>query len=493
MNIAIGAFLGLSFIGFFVLLWYARKSLRWFDLTLMTLAFFLSIAVLPLASGVLQVRADWEKVRKDLAVRETKALNGISEIKYGKQGPVEAPPLSAIEGELNRIRADAGRIWRGVSLVNVQGDLVAAPEQAVFHLRFVPRQPADPNAAANPTGAEPPAEADPNAAPPVAAPAVAGDGTVRVPEASIVFCFAEREFDGLRVPGLYLGDFKVDKAEGNDLYLKSLLPMHPESRQAIAARRAPMWSIYELIPVDGHEPFVAAGSEPDDKQLFGRMDEDLLRKLMPQVPASTLNRYKRDGSRSEENDPPNVLWAKIEFTKKHEIVVDSGDKRNAADGGYFDTQGQAVDSRLQRGEPVTFAPPQRIDIEASAATQLKAQGVAEILDRYFVRPLNDYRFLYSNIINQLDRVAERQVVLTQMKIELDSAVERTVKLLQEEQDVKDKLEKERDQVEKEKQAIANYFKEVTEEFQNEKRLVAKLYEQNLELARRLASLHQGGQ
>ena len=481
MDMIVPAFIGLLFIAYFVFLWFAAKTWRWFDLVLLSLAFFLAIGFLPLAAGVMRVRMDWEKVRTEHAVRVERSTQEQEKIKYGDgTGGIALVPL---EVEVRQMRADAGRAWRGLRFMSASGSMATAGADAKVILSMPPvNVPADP-AAADPAAALPPVVAPAGAADPVAAPPAQS----KIDDKAIVYAFAEGDYAGRQTPQFYLGDFKVSEVAGDQITMQPLLPMLPGVVQAISGGSVSTVSLYELMPVDSHQTFIAAGSEPTNELMFGRVDEQLVRELLEgKVSPSTLDAYLRDGSRSLPDDPDDSKWVKVQFIKKHEIVVDSQTKRQADDSGYFDALGQAVDSRLQRNSNVVIEEGSEYYFKLEAAQELDTQGIAKPIDTYFVRPLNDYRFIIFSTVSRLQWLSESMLTLSRDSEVLQAAIDRTVEMQTREQDVKAKLELDLKQTVKEKVAAANYLAKLESELTTVRTRMTSVYEQNILIANQLA-------
>jgi hypothetical protein len=246
-----------------------------------------------------------------------------------------------------------------------------------------------------------------------------------------------------------------------------------------------------LLPLDGHAPFVAEGSEATDENALGRVDEDLVRQLIGKVSPETLNNYLRDGNRSTEDDPPLSRWTKIEFVKTHTIQVDSPDQRGALDGGFFDGNGRAVDGRLQRAEDdaVTFKKEDQILVKEEAANQLIDEGAARLVDRYYLRPLNDYRFVLRRIRMRLTELASRTTELEFEKKVLEEAVKKTEGMIVTNQVIKDKLEQDRDQFRVEKFAIEDYTGKLQQRVDKMRAEMIRLHRENIELEQKLEQKH----
>jgi hypothetical protein len=267
--------------------------------------------------------------------------------------------------------------------------------------------------------------------------------------------------------------------------------------------------LYELLPLDSHEPFIAPGSEQNDDFFFGRVDTDLLDGLFqtaamltrnPQATtnqvsptsAASLTTYKEDGRRATDDDPPTSRWSMIEFIQTHKVEVDSPEQRGALVGGFFDLNGRAVDSRLQRPDEdeVTFKKGDRILMKEEAADELLNQGVAELRDRYYLRPLNDYRYVLRRVRLRIDELASRKKELDFEQQVLEKAISKTEGMLVENQGIKLKLEQDLEQFEIEKVAIEDYAGKMREQVEQMRREMAQLHQHNLLLEEEIAKKHQ---
>src|SRR5690606_38590518 len=79
---------------------------------------------------------------------------------------------------------------------------------------------------------------------------------------------------------------------------------------------------------------------------------------------------------------------------------------------YFDGIGRSVDTRLKRGDnPTVELTPnmtsELIVLKEEAARDLIAAGKAELVQRIYVRPLNDYEEAFNRNIIRSEELAER--------------------------------------------------------------------------------------
>ena len=497
MNIAIIGVLSLLFIGFLVLVWKAAKDWRWYNLVAVIFTMILAIVFIFPTAGALKSRSEWHKIKESLEVRAEQAVAETKSLKFGDPSDASAGPGAIdLAQQLGRLGIEAGRLWRGLAMQGNNPQSIqlnqAAPAVA--------------------PGIAPAADAD---APP---PAPAGP---LIPDGLVVYGFAEAQVQGVQapLPISFLGEFRVTASTPTGVTIVPTGPLESEQQQLITSGQASRWSLYELLPLDAHEPFIAEGSVDDDDNLFGRVDEAIVRSLLKWTPADddrlaelvelkktkdaagqqltdaemreyrdfsvrgeTFRNYMRDGSRSTADDPPLSRWVKIEFTKNHSIDVDSPQKVGALEGGFFDGNGRAVDSRLQRGQDgtVKFKTGDRITVKEEAAKELTdVEGVARLVDTYYVRPLNDYRFVLRRIRLRLTELAIRTKELTYEKAVLDAAIAATEAMLVSNQQEKLKLEQDLAQTQKESKAIRDYHQQLQEEVKTTRQRLVALYQDNL--------------
>lgn len=291
------------------------------------------------------------------------------------------------------------------------------------------------------------------------APAPAADTTIPlVPIGLVVYGFAEEPNEQqVLLPNFFLGEFVVTASTPDSVTIEPTAPLEEQQQQAIQNRLATSWSLYELLPLDGHKVFIAEGSLPSDENFLGRVDDALVNQLLGErVRPETLQDYLRDGGRSVPSDPPLSRWTKVEFDKSEKFDVDAEDERSALDGGFFDGAGRAVDGRLQKGAEVQFNKGDQIVVKEEEANRLIDEGIAHMLDQYFLRPLNDYRYVLRHIRMRLTRLNKRIETMQFEKEVLQTAADKTQAMLVNKQGIKLKLEQDFVHFRTEKQAIEKH-------------------------------------
>ncbi|KAA1258751.1 hypothetical protein LF1_12740 [Rubripirellula obstinata] len=461
--VIIGVFV-VILIAFFYLVWKAAQNWRWYQIVPVCILMILAMLFTVPTAGVLKSRASWHKKKEELELQAAQLKSENRVLKYGDA--TSGKGLTDLSRQVAKLGIEAGRSWRGLRMTN--GD-----SQSVI-LNVVPDEAVIPVA---PVEGEEPLPTLP-----------------LIPEGLVVYGLAEaiNPQTQMAVPTFYLGEFKVTASTATQITLAPTTPLEEAQKQAIDSGKARQWSVYELLPLDGHSPFIAEGSAPSDENWLGRVDEELVKRLLgKRVDADTLQSYLDDGRRATADDPPLSRWIKVEFLKNHTENVDSTDQRGALDGGFFDGSGRAVDARLQRadGKPATFRKGDTILIQEIGSDEWIDEGIVKLLDRYYLRPLNDYRFILRHIRLRLSELANRTDELNEQKGQLDEAIDKSNGMLVANTEIKVKLEQDLNQFKIETAAIRQYTQEMADSLATMKKEMARLHKQNIALEMRLGQLH----
>ncbi len=469
MKFAILGVLIVLVISFFVIVWKAAKEWRWYQIVAACFTMLLAVAFVFPTAGVLGSRAAWHKKKEELETKATEVRVQEKLVKYGDPTDASSQGIVELTRRLAKFGVEAGRRWRSLqktSATNQSITLVA------------------PAADADPIEDDPSADDDEAAAAP-ASPLIS--------EGLAVYGFAEKMDDEIQkmVPTVFLGEFHVTASTPTQVTLAPTGVLNQE--QTTLVQRSDSWSLYEMLPLDDHLPFISAGSLPRDEEYFGTVDEELVRRVLGKdVSEATIDTYLRDGTAVTPDDPPASRWVKIEFLKNHNIVVDGDNKPNPLDGGFFDGNGRAVDSRLRRGEEASFKTGDQILITEQAFTDPEGQfpeGVAKRVNEYYIRPLNDYRFVLRRIRLQLLELVDREVELAFEKSVLDESIANTASMLVVNQEAKLALEQDLLQVEIERKAIDKYKQGIAEKVQTSRAELTRLHKSNLLLEQQLEKHH----
>ena len=472
MKFAILGVLIILSIAFLVVLWKAAKFWRWYQIVPALFTMVLAIVFVFPTATVLKSRSKWHQLKEQLEVQAEQVSSEQLILKYGDRSDASAGEgLLDLSQRMSKLAIEAGRRWRGLRLQNQTPDsiVLSAPPAAVA---VAPGIPADDDAAAAPAPAGP-----------------------LVPAELIVYGFAEGRVANSTspVPLYYLGEFRVTASNANQITIKPIATLEPGQLQQISSGQATSWSLYEMLPLDGHEPFLAEGSEENEDNRFGRVDDVLVKSLLGnKVRDETLQSYLRDGQRATDDDPPASRWMKIEFTEKHSIDVDSTTQQAALDGGFFDASGRAIDTRLQRGGEdgsVKFVAGDLIYVKEEAGKHLIEIGKARLVDNYYVRPLNDYRVVLRRLRLRLTESQRRKEKLNFEQQQISDAIAATVKMIEANQDEKLKGEQDFGQLQAEVKAVTEFLKLTQQGLDKTRDRSRQLYLENQRLEQEIRQLH----
>ncbi len=459
MHFVLLAFLILVVIGFFVVLWFAAKNWRWYNIVGALMTMVLAVTFLFPTALALKSRSAWHNLHERLTRRVAEMEEEQHKLKYGDESdPSYGVGVVALTQQMDSIGIETGRRWRGMQLQGAANGSITL------------------NAPVSAAGVPP--IGDPSAPAADAAAAPAADLPL-IPADMIIYGFAENQ-NGL--PWKYIGEFRVTASTPTQVTIQ------PTGSISGAAPQG--WSLYELLPADSHAPFVAEGSKPSEENLLGRVNEAFLKQALANVadPAAVQS-YLEDGRRLRDEDPAISRWVTIQFLKKHSEEVDSPDSRGALDGGFFDSSGRAVDSRLQTGDRVSFDVGDEITVLEEKGQELVKQGIAEIKLDYYLRPLNDYRFALPYIRLRIQELATRKKELEREIVTSQAALDATIKNSATVQDEKLKLEQDLAQTQVERKALASYRDELAEAVKQTQNRVLALYRQNAQMEVELKQIH----
>lgn len=373
------------------------------------------------AAGVMRKRvgalAEYAKNKDDL----DKLSADINKLTWGDPSAVseELDSVVAYKSQLRRVTMDRGRVWRHVTLLDQTDNQfrleLAAPTTPAAPIA-APAAPAATTPAATPSPATPApgttsAPAQPTAPVQPAASTIPSATFEGLPVNMVVYGFAEAAQSPVgqasendqAIPDFYLGEFKVVNYQARQVELRPTAPLEPNQIAYIQDGKANTWTLYEMLPLDGHQAYAAPESKPTLEFIFGRMDKATLEKLFASVPVEDsrqqklIDRYLRDGQKAAADDPPDSVWVRIELLKDYVLDVDSTESANATVGGYFDSSGRSIDVRMKRGEGAKLEALKQLVVSEAVYKDLTDKGIAKLIERIFVRPLIAYEEAFSQL------------------------------------------------------------------------------------------------
>ena len=397
---------------FFFLTYMVSKNWRWLHVLSLVAMFFTAIAFMFFAAFTLRTQAAWRTIVNDQTAKLEEELQTMQELKFGADDDIKQlqSSIQRAKVELAKAVIDRGRVWRSCSVLNAE--LVPANQHAVVTLEIPARDALAPAAA-------PPADPDNPDAP---APAPAAQGTRHlISEGMVLFGFVEREVDviplPLNLPYYYVGAYLVKSATPLNITLESMQPVGDYEKNFI--RPGSKWSLYEVLPTDGHSHFVD-------------LDEQGLKELMspertglgPNDPRYTdmIQEYVRDQKPAADNDLPERKWVMAEFLRNFTVKVDSPTPKLEKN---FDFSGQAENIQLYQGDDTAFEIGDTVLMSSESFDKLEKDGVVKKQSEVYVRKLNDYQYIFSQAQR---RLAELKQTAEGTELDLATAKETTEKI-----------------------------------------------------------------
>ena len=470
-----------SLIVFIVLLVKAFKSWGVPHTILLSILFIEAWTFLFFAAGVAHYRIAYTKQHDKLASKVEGLLKTVDMEMVGDRldPKLNLEKFAPLTNELNRLTLERGRVWRGAILQRATPAAGKTPATAVLQL---------PARVSNLPAAAPAGAAGGGAGEPAPATAAPVDSGLAVE--SVVYLFSEKT-DVASVPEFYLGEFVVTDIKELILTVSPTTPLTKQQENILAG--SPTWAIYELMPLDSHVAFTAAGSSPQESAVFGRMDKDEITKAfessfrnMPGLSdaskAKILDAYINDGGSASIETLPEALWYQVKFLKDYSDTVDAKGGRSPLEGGYHDSEGNMIDARLKRdsaAENIFKIGDTKIGetyvLDAPTANRLKSQGIVELGQTVFVRPLNDYAFAFRETRRMTIRAKQDAALITRENKEAENTTKVTLdqELKREEESSKLKLDKA--QYEKEAEVISSVASELETQIVDKKKELGQLY------------------
>jgi len=459
-----------SLIVFIVLLVKAFKSWGVVHTILLTVLFIEAWTFLFFVGGVAHQRIAYTKLHDTLAEKVDGLLKSVEmEMNGDRLDPkLNLEKFSPLSNELNRIILERGRVWRGAQVQTRTPATANTPATAVFQLpALVSNQPIT--------------------APVPGAAAAAIDSGLAVD--SVVYLFGEElEPNGMGlIPKIYLGEFVVTEVKELMLTMRPTTPLTKAQETAFTGSET--WTVFELMPLDSHTAFAAAGSSSEEGAEFGRMDEKMIAKdfetpfnaipeeLKAKITQKIMQAYVNDGARAPDETPPEALWYRVKFVKDYTVDVDAKGGRSPLEGGYHDTQGNMTDARLKRDSdaPAVIKTGTSHIFDEGTANQLSSEGFVERGATVFVRPLNDYAFAFRETRRMEIKAKQDTMLVTRENKEM----ERSTKVTNEQElygeEVATKLRLDKAQYEKEVEVIARVSSDLETQISDKKVELSQLY------------------
>ena len=237
-----------SLIVFIVLLVKAFKSWGVAHTILLTILFIESWTFLFFAGGVAHHRITLTKNSNKLEEKVESLLKSVDLEMYGDRNDpkLNLEKFVPLTNELNRLTLERGRVWRGAILQRAIPATATTPTTVILQL---------PASVSNLPVAAPVAAAGAGGADAIVAPAQVDSGLAAT---SVIYLFGERADAVGLVPETYLGEFVVSEVKDLEIKVRPTIPLSLSQENILKGSAS--WAIYELMPLDSHIAFAAAGS-----------------------------------------------------------------------------------------------------------------------------------------------------------------------------------------------------------------------------------------
>lgn len=475
----------------YALLYFAAKNWHWLDIT--ALAIFLPMLLLffTLSMMVLKTlhvhrtayQSHKEKladaVRNNEVLRHGHTITADGEIKRAESGTW----LTKVREELGRTLYDRGRVWPNCLIRGFDGTKLQV-ETSQWGDELC-------------SGAEPPSLEE------------AGDGaeaqlTIRkhgIEEKTVLYLFAQVSVSQLEVsvqeavlagtanadeiiargercalPTMYLGEYLVAEQQEAGVVLQPTIPLSAAQQEVINNPNSPC-VLYEMMPMDTHVAFEG-------------MNEQNKRALFPE---ELVDEYIRDGQTADrDSDPPERTLVQVQFKEAYnDIMVDAPDEPPRLPSRDFNALGQALPAWLRHGGDgdaagrVQFQVGEMAFFDTETAQQLVQGGIAEEVDRIYIRQLRDYEFLFHKIYRQSTIVDDRTRSTQDDITRLEQATARTQQSIDYRTEETGKLTHDKQGFERERGEINRYHESLNVRYQKSRQELSALYRESLALANQL--------
>ncbi len=149
--------------------------------------------------------------------------------------------------------------------------------------------------------------------------------------------------------------------------------------------------------------------------------------------------------------------------------------------GYFDQSGRAIDIRLKRGEVVSLDPSNlkdnRIVVVDSEAKKMIGEGVAQLVQNVYVRPLNDYEELFNILASRGFEINEKIRYYQHQSSLINTANQDGQTMLAERQIEKQKLEADLSNYKKEIEVLNAAVAEATNDLDTLRKELSRMYQE----------------
>ncbi len=424
--------LGVAVLLFAFMAYMVSKNWRWTHVTLLVFIFFGAIGSMILGAAVLKTQAGWRAEHDKLSKEMDKTEKRLAELQVANALSDDPESVPRLQGELNRLIIDRGRVWRNA---------IPAPGDGVIDLNMA-RWGDTPCAMAGGEEdefeePEPIAVEDGEAAEGADAVTQSARNPHQITQGMIVHAFLEVPVSQLdevqrnalferhnlpeldtknacRVPGAFLGSFQVVGAGDTGITVK---PMDALTETQASLLGNSTWALYEVMPRDSHRTLNGLSSEAIQSLFAFAIRVSQADEITQAEVEQSIDEFIRDGQPADSADPQERRLIRVKFTQDHTVEVDVEEAEQGIDQRQFDFRGRAQSAELQNGAPIEFKAGDVNYFDAVTATRLRDAGVAEFdqeegsVWETYSRELRDYTYLFTEYNARLRELGREMGVL----------------------------------------------------------------------------------
>lgn len=262
-----------------------------------------------------------------------------------------------------------------------------------------------------------------------------------------------------RVPGNYVGSFKVVSADGNSLEVSAVLPLDNAQMQIVNGGQG-TWTLFEVMPAD-----------------FRLVGDDLPAEVLVELFGN--EEYGRDMQAAGANDADDQVEVMVKIVKETEVAVDA-DAIGEATGGRFDEQGRATLPFLVQGAPTTLKIDDEMWVRGDVAKKWEADGICTRTETppRFVRPLRNYDLIFHEGQQRLTGVETETQVFVQDNKTITETADKAGAQIEFRKTEMEKINQDKEGLAAELTVLSQYQSELQRAFTEQRQALSRLYRWN---------------
>jgi hypothetical protein len=474
--------LAVLFIFFCVLAFMSGKNWLLRHVFLLLGVFIMSMVFMVFAAMTLKTHEAWKSRHAQLTADLERTEKKIEEISSPVAIPEEGQSLPQLQAELSRLLMARGRVWRAVRVASAEADAIELDMSAWNNSPCVRASVDDsPQPVAGDEGAAAAIAEDPQISERMLVHAFVEGNVTRLSEEERQVLFGDVEVAAetrgpCTVPARYLGHFLVTAVGENGITLRSIHPL--DDQQLAIVDEGGDWTLYEVLPVDDHATLLGL-SKASLESLMTVPGDD----IQPDKLAASVREFHRDLSPADSDDPPERVWAKVNFLVDDSIQVDIEAEEVTEIDRSFDVRGRAIAANLRHGGPVEFKVGDTAEFDSATANQLVEQGKCELVNEpsIYVRALRNYERIFRQDYDELTDVQDAIQQTASDTATIVASAEEVRRQIAYREKEKGNLGEDLDGFRNDDEVITSYRDELHSQRQLQLQELSRFYESNLQL------------